>query len=68
MRSSLAHRSSEMNEAQAYASFDAASQYFLGIPADEFVERFKAGAYSPTDDYPGVVEVLMLAPSSIDLG
>ena len=52
---------------QAYKSFDAAAQLLLGISAEEFVARFNAGEYKDVDVDPGVVEVLMLAPRSVNL-
>ncbi len=63
----LPNSAHEATDAQAFASFEEASRYFLGVSAAEFMKRYRDGQYTPLDQYPGAIEVLMLAPASLTL-
>lgn len=54
----------QIPEEQAFEIFESASQYFLGIPAVQFLKDWKSGKLSSSDD-PGIFEVASLIPPSL---
>lgn len=54
----------QISEEESFGIFDSASQYFLKIPGAKFLEEWRSGALSNSDE-PGVFEVASLIPPSL---
>jgi hypothetical protein len=52
----------ELSKQEGWELFDRASQYYLEIPGEKFLENLDAGEYEDPDVEPGAAEVLMLLP------
>jgi hypothetical protein len=54
-----------MSEAEEYETFDRACKRLLGLSGEEFIHRWRAGAFGRPDSVSGVMEALSLVPSHL---
>ena len=54
----------QISEEQALEIFESTAQYFLGISGSQFLEEWKSGKLSNSDE-PGILEVASLIPPSL---
>jgi hypothetical protein len=53
----------ELTDAEAWEIFDAEARRVLGMPGNEFAEKWRSGALADSDDL-NVTRVAMLLPSA----